>query len=154
MYIYQDQGCQITTICSRNTERNVLQGRMTESVYTDGSKIKEVRVESEVYRHLLSYHSPVGRHNVNFDEETEAINLALKQLFLHLDDFQNAHSSSHFKKINSLPSSQKHKRITKIPKDPWKKYSAPMDHAGVEGNDTADKLAKKWFRSSYKQKIT
>jgi len=121
-------------------------------VYTDGSRMQD-RAGAGVYSKLFSQSAPVGRYKSNFDAEIFAIHLALENLKTKASMFSKAvifvdsisaiqvvtenHSSetifvSEIKQaLNLLKGKEKTIAFQWIP-----------SHVGIEGNETADLLAK------------
>ena len=115
-------------------------------VNADGSQVGETNTAGAgVHCKLCSQHATVGVNKSNFDGEIEAICLARQQLLLRLKHLKECNSSSFSqlsaksKKINDIKQALKYlqafKKIVKFQRVP--------SHAGLEGNEIADKLAKK-----------
>ena len=124
-------------------------------VFTDGSQADEANTTwAGVHSKLFSQYATVGVKKSNFNGEIEAISLALQQLLYQLQAFEKVlilvdskaaiqavsfTSQPKSKKINDIKQALKHlQAFKKTVSIQW-----VPSHVGLEGNETADKLAKK-----------
>jgi ribonuclease HI len=122
-------------------------------VYTDGTRADKANTAGGgVYCKLFSQYATVGINKSNFDGELGAICLALQQLLYKLQAFEvcvvdtkaaiqavSSNSQPKSNKINDIKQALKHiKALKKIVIFQWL-----SSHVGLEGNEIAEKLAKK-----------
>ena len=110
---------------------------------------------------LFSIYIPHGSNSTHYDGELEAINKALSQLLHHIHPFQNAvpfcdslpaiqsihqHSATS-KRINDIH--QALKLLSQLDKKIIIQWI--LSHCGIEDNELADMLAKKWQKLNKQQ---
>ncbi|XP_035213477.1 uncharacterized protein LOC118187377 [Stegodyphus dumicola] len=130
-------------------------------VYTDGSLTDRIQgPEAGAFSKLFSFYIPVGAYSTHFDGELKAIHVAAQQLSLRQSSFRRAVVlSDSTLAIQVISSYQECKNIcVKQCQEVIKEISYKISfqwvpsHCGINGNEMADKLAKKALRFPKSQK--
>lgn len=132
-------------------------------IYTDGSTMDN-KSGAGITCPLFSTYQSVGEHSTNFDAEISAIYTSLQQLLYRIRHFTNAVilsdssaaiqaiTSSNCKSVQIKECQQIISQLEKLQKHLC--FQWIPGHCGIEGNETADMLAKKGCNITQKKNIT